>query len=82
MRDAPRSVEIEVALALLSLGLLVLTLAWSDWIEALFRIDPDHGDGSLEWAVVGLTAVSAVVFSGLAAHRWRLVRAPRPLSDA
>lgn len=78
MRNETRSMGLQPGLAVVSVVLLVLTLAWSDWIEALFGVDPDHGDGSLEWVVVGSTAVAAIVFSPLAARRWRLGRALKP----
>jgi hypothetical protein len=43
-------------------GLLaVLTLVWRDWIEGVTGLDPDHHNGSLEWAIVGaLVLVCAV----------------------
>jgi hypothetical protein len=42
-------------------GLLgILTLVWRDWIEAVFRFDPDHHSGGVEWLIVlGLLAVAA-----------------------
>jgi hypothetical protein len=40
---------LEVALGTLTTALLVLTLAWPQWIELMFGIEPDGGDGSLEW---------------------------------
>lgn len=49
MPNATRRFKVELGLAGLSSQLLVLTLAWRDWIEIVFRIDPDHGNGSLEW---------------------------------
>jgi len=70
--------RLEFTLAVVSVALLVLTLVWSDWIEAVFGLDPDHSDGSCEWVVVGSTAVAAVVFSLLAARSWRLGRALKP----
>ena len=54
-------------------GLLaaVLTKVWPDWIEGVFRVDPDHGNGSVELAVVVvLLAVSLVGF----ASAWALRR--------
>jgi hypothetical protein len=43
-----------------------LTAIWPDWIEAVFRVDPDSGNGSLEWALVavlGLAAMCAAVLT-------------------
>jgi hypothetical protein len=62
---------VELVLAVLAVGLLVLTLVWHDWIEKVFGVEPDGGSGAVEWLiVVGLLAVS--VFLALAARReWR-----------
>ena len=78
MRNAPRLMRLEFTLAVVSIALLISTLVWSDWIEAVFSLDPDHGDGPFEWVVVGSTAVAAIVFSLLAARSWRLGRALKP----
>jgi hypothetical protein len=78
MRNETRSMGVQPGLAVVSVVLLVLALAWSDWIEALFGVDPDHGGGSLEWVVVGSTALAAIVFLALVARRWRLGRALKP----
>ena len=66
-------VEVAVALATGVLG--ILTIFWRDWIEILTGWDPDHHDGSVEWIlVVGLLAVAVTI--GLAARRhWRLLTA-------
>jgi hypothetical protein len=40
---------IEAALAGAAGFLTVLTLFTREWIEAVFNVDPDGGDGSLEW---------------------------------
>lgn len=44
-------------------GVLALTtLFWHDWIEVVFGIDPDHGNGSFEWLVVlGLLLVTSIL---------------------
>jgi hypothetical protein len=62
---------IEAALALLTAGLLVFTLISREWIELLFGVDPDGGDGSLEWAIVAVLLVATVTFTWLACVEWR-----------
>jgi hypothetical protein len=64
---------IELAVAAVSGLLGLLTLAWRDWIEVVFRVDPDHHNGSAEWlAVFVLLAISVLV--GLRARtEWRRV---------
>ncbi len=57
---------IEVALAAATFVLAVVTLINQEWIEAVFGVDPDHGNGSLEWIMVGALAVATVVFGLLA----------------
>jgi hypothetical protein len=67
--------RVEAVLASLSGFLLVLTLVVPDWIEVVFRVDPDAGSGELEWLIAGALAFGTVGF-GLAARReWRLSRA-------
>ncbi len=63
--------RIEASLALLSGVLFVLTLAWRDWIEIVFKVDPDEGNGSLEWAIVVTLAAVTVVLGLLARREWR-----------
>ena len=70
-RRARARYRVEVALASLTGFLLVLTLVSREWIEVLFGVDPDGGDGSLEWAIVGALLVSTVVFTMLARAEWR-----------
>ena len=74
MRDAADGavdswVEAVAACAAAVLGLV--TLFWRDWIEAVFGVDPDHGNGSAEWlAVAGLLALAAVLIVS-ARFEWR-----------
>ena len=57
-----------------SLILALLTLVWHDWIEIVFRIDPDGGSGALEWLIVVVLAVAGLVFAVLAQIEWRRLR--------
>ena len=57
---------IEAALAVATFVLAVVTLINQEWIEAVFGVDPDHGNGSFEWIMVGVLAVATVVFGLLA----------------
>lgn len=62
---------VEVALAALSGLLALLTLVTREWIELLFGVDPDGGDGSLEWLLVVALAVVALVLAAVARVEWR-----------
>jgi hypothetical protein len=54
-----------------ALGLL--TVFWRDWIEAVFGVDPDHHNGSLEWIVViALFAIAAACGMLARVHRQRI----------
>jgi len=55
--------------------MLMFTAAWPDWIEAVLGVEPDGGDGSLEWAIVVVLAVGAVVPPVLARREWLRARA-------
>jgi len=68
---------IEVALALVTAGLFVLTLVSREWIELLLGVSPDGGDGSLEWAIVGVLLVATLTFTLLARAEWRRLQARR-----
>ena len=65
---------IEAALFIVALGLFVLTLAWPEWIEEVFGVEPDGGSGALEWLIAIAFLVVAVAFAwdGRRTHRrWR-----------
>ena len=71
MRDAGPLFWIEAALAALTGFLFVLTLISREWIEVVFKVDPDGGDGSLEWAIVGVLFAASLTLSVMARAEWR-----------
>ncbi len=53
--------KVEAGLAIASGVLFVLTLITREWVELIFRVDPDGGSGALEWGIaVGLLVLTAV----------------------
>ena len=62
---------IETGMAIISAALLVSTLLWKDWIEIIFRIDPDAGSGAVEWTFVIAALAATIAFSMLARGEWR-----------
>lgn len=62
---------VELALAISSLVLGVVTLVWHDWVEIVFGVDPDKGSGSLE-AVIALGLMAfAGLFAVAGSVEWR-----------
>ena len=55
----------------LALILLVITLMWNDWIELVFKIDPDDNNGAAEWLIVVFVVTISVVSLTLARYEWR-----------
>ena len=49
----------------------MVTLFWHDWIEVIFRVDPDKGSGSAEWLVVVLLLLVTVTLAIAARIEWR-----------
>ena len=68
----------QAAFGMIFTALLILTIAVPDLVEEVFRVNPDGGNGALEWFIVAVCGVAAVVSVGLARAEWR--RAPRPPS--
>ena len=62
---------IESTLAGAAFALALVTLVWREWIEAVFRVDPDGGNGAAEWAAVGVLVVASVICALLARREWR-----------
>ncbi len=76
MRDLLRKrFRLEIGLATITGLVFVLTLTQRQWIEVLFGVDPDHGSGLLEWAMVITSFLATVTFCALAGNEWRKSRA-------
>ena len=67
---------LEIGLASITGFLSLITLVWRDWIERLFGVEPDGGNGTLEWAIVGGLLVATIVLFVLARLEWRKSQAP------
>ena len=62
---------IEAAFGLASAVVLAMTLAWPDWIERLFGLEPDAGDGSAEWGWAVAFAIATLALFADAGRTWR-----------
>jgi hypothetical protein len=72
VEDKTRSrFRLEAGLAALSGVLALVTLLWRDWIELVFRVDPDRHNGSFEWLLATVFLGAAICFGGLAAAELR-----------
>jgi hypothetical protein len=52
---------VEYALASVFVLLGVLTAVVPDWIEFVFKIHPDAGNGAVEWVLVAIFGVLAAI---------------------
>ena len=66
----------EVILGAASILLFAVTLIWKDWIEIVFKVDPDEGNGSFEYLILGVLVVVTVASWWLARTEWRRARGP------
>ena len=65
---------LEVVLGSVGVLLFVLTLVWKDWIELVFRIDPDEGNGAAEYFVAFVLLAIVATSCWLARTEWRAAR--------
>ncbi|MBA2952944.1 ABC transporter permease [Nocardioides sp. MAH-18] len=54
---------VELVLTCVSAFLFLLTLASAEWIELVLGVEPDGGDGSLEWLITAGLLVVTIVLS-------------------
>jgi hypothetical protein len=62
---------IELAVGGIALLVCLLTVISPEWIEGLFKVEPDGGSGELEWAIVGVLFSMALTLSLMARTEWR-----------
>jgi len=67
-----RLILAETVVAGLTGFVAVLTIFWRDWLEVLFRADPDHHNGTAEFAIIAGLAVTSLLLGCIA--RWQVVR--------
>ena len=67
-------VRIEVVLSALLGTATIVTAIWPTWIEGVFGVDPDGGNGTAEWWIVAVLAVITVAAAALARRDLSVVR--------
>jgi hypothetical protein len=75
MEKARKRLRYEIGLAIISGLLFFVTLMSNEWIEVVFGVNPDNGDGSLEWFITLFAAIIAVIAVVLVRSDWRRLRA-------
>ena len=70
---------LEIGLASTTGILFFITLVWRDWIERVSGLDPDGGNGTLEWLIVGGLLVATIMLFVLARLEWR--KSPMAIGD-
>ena len=65
---------LETGVAVVTGILFVITLVWNDWIELVFNVDPDQGNGLVEWSIVAILLIVTISLFVLARYEWRRAR--------
>jgi len=73
-RGLRRRFWLESILGSVTAVIAVVTLFWHDWIEAVFGVDPDKGNGSAEWLVVLTLLILTAALAIGARFEWRRSR--------
>ena len=71
MKNVRARFWVTAALAVVSVVLFAVTVIAPDWIEMVFRFDPDHGNGAAEWVIVAGLVLMAATTSVLSLAEWR-----------
>jgi hypothetical protein len=56
-----RGFGLRLGLGVTTLVACLATMVWPDWIEEVFHIDPDRGNGTLEAAIVVVLGAVSIV---------------------
>ena len=76
MRNAlRRRFWLETGIAIITGILFVITLIRNNWIEIVFRVDPDNNNGTFEWLIVGALLLVTITLFIVASYEWRRARA-------
>ena len=62
---------VEIVLGSATAILAIITAIWHEWIEIIFGVDPDSGNGALEWGIVTALAAATVLLGLLARAEWK-----------
>ena len=61
----------EAIIGVFATALFVYTVFARSWIETFFHVDPDQGQGWVEWMIIGALLIVAIVSGYLARREWR-----------
>jgi hypothetical protein len=73
---------LESVLGSLTGCLTIVTLFAHDWIEGVLGMDPDQGNGSVEWLLVVAFLASIIILAVAARMEWHRARLPVMREDA
>jgi hypothetical protein len=55
-----QELHVHMVVIVVTLALACMTFVWREWIEFVFRVDPDRRSGAAEWLVVGACCCAAL----------------------
>lgn len=76
MMNAKARWKLQATLAVVSAVLAVVTAVNAEWIEELTGLEPDGGNGELEWLFVATFALAAVLLGAFSYRTRRSSLAP------
>jgi hypothetical protein len=71
MINVRRRFWVTAGVAVASVALFVVTVITPDWIEAVFRVDPDGGSGAVEWLIAAGLGLVAAATCAVSVAEWR-----------